>query len=277
MVALSVKSTYKIKSNLYLGDVKLARSKFFLESNHIFGIVNATTSEPNAYPDLYDYLRVDVNDEPTEQISSYFQPVFNFIQRHHRLDHNVFVHCHMGISRSATLVIAFLMIDGPRTLREAFQEVKNVRPHIDPNEGFLRQLRDLEKNLFGEAKTLNRISDLDVSIDESSDIVIKRVLKVLETYVAGFAGDASPQTLDILEEKLRDLSAKVKYDDIPKLVSSSFDKCAQMIRYDDSIGQDVNIGFQQALVAICSPHQIDINDSILEPNIVGRTVFGSSI
>ena len=261
--SFSVKSTYKIKANLYLGDATLARSKFFLESNHIVGIVNATTSEPNAYPDLYDYLRVDVNDEPTEQIGSYFQSVFNFIQRHHRLDHNVFIHCHMGISRSATLVIAFLMIDGPRTLGEAFQEVKNVRPQIDPNDGFLRQLRDLEKNLFGEAKTLNRISDLDVSIDESSDIVINRVLKVLEAYVTGFAGDASPQTLDILEEKLRYLSMKVKYDDIPKLVSSSTDKYAHMLRYDDSIGEDIKIGLQQALAAVCSQHQLYIKDYLI--------------
>lgn len=58
----------------------------------------------------------------------------------------VFVHCLMGVSRSATLVLAFLMIFEGLTLREAAAAVK---PHRDifPNPGFLQQLRSLDLSL----------------------------------------------------------------------------------------------------------------------------------
>ena len=58
----------------------------------------------------------------------------------------VFVHCLMGVSRSATLVLAFLMIAEGLRLQEA---VAAVRPHRDicPNPGFLQQLRSLDMTL----------------------------------------------------------------------------------------------------------------------------------
>lgn len=63
----------------------------------------------------------------------------------------VFVHCLMGVSRSATLVLAFLMICEDLTLMEA---VKSVRQHRDicPNPGFLNQLRHLDMSLVRERK-----------------------------------------------------------------------------------------------------------------------------
>lgn len=63
----------------------------------------------------------------------------------------VLVHCLMGVSRSATLVLAFLMIVEGLTLREA---VAAVRPHRDicPNPGFLQQLRILDMSLERERK-----------------------------------------------------------------------------------------------------------------------------
>lgn len=63
----------------------------------------------------------------------------------------VLVHCLMGVSRSATLVLAFLMIAEGLTLQEA---VAAVRPHRDicPNPGFLRQLRHLDLSLERERR-----------------------------------------------------------------------------------------------------------------------------
>lgn len=63
----------------------------------------------------------------------------------------VFVHCMMGVSRSATLVLAFLMIVEGLRLQEA---VAAVRPHRDicPNPGFLQQLRGLDRSLERERR-----------------------------------------------------------------------------------------------------------------------------
>lgn len=63
----------------------------------------------------------------------------------------VLVHCLMGVSRSATLVLAFLMIAEGLTLQEA---VAAVRPHRDicPNPGFLQQLQRLDMSLERERR-----------------------------------------------------------------------------------------------------------------------------
>lgn len=58
----------------------------------------------------------------------------------------VYVHCHQGISRSATLVIAFLMLRRRLSAREAVRIVR-ARREIVPNRGFLRQLCLLEHRL----------------------------------------------------------------------------------------------------------------------------------
>jgi hypothetical protein len=262
MASCLFQSTNKITPNLFLGDARLARSKFFLENNSIRGIVNATITEPNVHSESHDYLRVEINDEPNEQIHLFFQPVFEFIRRHHSLGHGVLVHCQMGVSRSATLVIAYLMIDGHKTLGEAFQQVKGVRSQIDPNNGFIRQLRELEMSLFGGKMTLERITYQDLSIEELPTVVMDRVITVLEDFVAAFADDASLQTLEMLKEKLLRLADKVKRDHVTDLLSNGICKCLRMFGDDDPLDQEARIGLQQGLSALCTLYNVDINDCL---------------
>lgn len=56
------------------------------------------------------------------------------------------MHCVVGVSRSATLVLAFLMLRQQLTLRQAVIAVRQHR-WIFPNRGFLRQLCRLDKEL----------------------------------------------------------------------------------------------------------------------------------
>lgn len=65
----------------------------------------------------------------------------------------VLVHCAMGVSRSATVVLAFLMIYENMTLVEAIQTVQTHRD-ICPNSGFLRQLQVLDNRLGRETGRL---------------------------------------------------------------------------------------------------------------------------
>lgn len=64
----------------------------------------------------------------------------------------VLVHCTVGVSRSATLVLAYLMIRQNLTLVEAIKTVKDHRGVI-PNRGFLRQLNGLDSILRESRKT----------------------------------------------------------------------------------------------------------------------------
>uniref|UniRef100_A0A7M4EL02 Dual specificity protein phosphatase n=1 Tax=Crocodylus porosus TaxID=8502 RepID=A0A7M4EL02_CROPO len=58
----------------------------------------------------------------------------------------ILVHCAVGMSRSATLVLAYLMIKHQLSLVKAIETVKEHR-WISPNQGFLKQLRNLDIQL----------------------------------------------------------------------------------------------------------------------------------
>ena len=73
----------------------------------------------------------------------------------------VLVHCAMGMSRSATSVIMFLMRLFKCNFDDAFEFVKTQRQATDPNEGFIEQLKKFEEQKFeflAEEATINGIS-----------------------------------------------------------------------------------------------------------------------
>lgn len=68
---------------------------------------------------------------------------------------NVLVHCVMGRSRSATLVLAYLMVKHSLSVVDAIEQVRQRRC-ILPNHGFLKQLRALDITLQEERLTRKR-------------------------------------------------------------------------------------------------------------------------
>lgn len=50
------------------------------------------------------------------------------------------VHCKMGVSRSASTVIAYAMKEYQWTLEQAYRHVQERRPIVHPNPGFMKQL-----------------------------------------------------------------------------------------------------------------------------------------
>ena len=54
-----------------------------------------------------------------------------------------------GISRSATVVLGYLMFCHNMYLDEAIKHVLNSRLCIFPNDGFILQLIEFEKSIFG--------------------------------------------------------------------------------------------------------------------------------
>jgi atypical dual specificity phosphatase len=66
-------------------------------------------------------------------------------------DGQILVHCFAGISRSPTVVAAYLMKRKGMTLKAALGQIIRVRPQVSPNAGFLKQLKEMEMELFGTA------------------------------------------------------------------------------------------------------------------------------
>uniref|UniRef100_A0A670Z0S3 Dual specificity protein phosphatase n=1 Tax=Pseudonaja textilis TaxID=8673 RepID=A0A670Z0S3_PSETE len=137
---------------LYLGDQDIAANRGELARLNITHILNASHNKWRGGADYYEgtgicYLGIEAHDSPTFDMSPYFQPAADFIHKAlSKSGGRILVHCAVGVSRSATLVLAYLMIYHHLTLVEAIKTVKDHRGII-PNRGFLRQLTTLDNSL----------------------------------------------------------------------------------------------------------------------------------
>ncbi|XP_010210963.1 PREDICTED: dual specificity protein phosphatase 13 isoform B-like [Tinamus guttatus] len=145
--------------NLYVGDLYVARDKAQLSRMGISHVVDAAAGRfhidtgPKFYKDLpADYYGIEAEDNPNFNLSIYFYPVARYIRAALKTPRGkVLVHCAMGISRSATLVLAFLMICEEMSLADAIRTVRTHRG-VCPNSGFLRQLWELDLQLGRERR-----------------------------------------------------------------------------------------------------------------------------
>ncbi|KAL9988494.1 hypothetical protein ACROYT_G002948 [Oculina patagonica] len=80
-------------------------------------------------------------DEPEADLLSFFDECSEFITSGLKDEQNVIVHCLAGVSRSATVVLAYLMNSNQMSLDDAIGFLKSVYPKANPNFGFLEQLQ----------------------------------------------------------------------------------------------------------------------------------------
>lgn len=142
--------------NVFIAEKSVAVNKGRLKRLGITHILNAahgtgvyTGSE--FYTGLeIQYLGLEVDDFPEVDISQHFRKAAEFLDEALLTYRGkVLVSSEMGISRSAVLVVAYLMIFHSMAILEALMTVRRKRP-IYPNDGFLKQLRELNEKLMEE-------------------------------------------------------------------------------------------------------------------------------
>ncbi|XP_072247793.1 dual specificity protein phosphatase 14 [Leuresthes tenuis] len=139
----------QITPNLFLSRGNVASNRSLLLSKGITCVVNATIELPNFNWPHMEYVKVPLADMPHSPISLYFDSVADKIHSVGRKRGAVLVHCAAGVSRSASLCLAYLMKYHRVSLAEAHAWIKARRPVIRPNGGFWRQLIEYERKLFG--------------------------------------------------------------------------------------------------------------------------------
>ncbi|XP_046752341.1 dual specificity protein phosphatase 3 isoform X2 [Diprion similis] len=141
--------------NIYIGDAATAKNKKYLKMLGITHVLNTAEgkrfgfvdTDANYYKDTtMKYMGLPLADLPSTCINQYFHAAATFIEEAVSTGGKAFVHCMMGMSRSATCVLAYLMIKEQMLASKAIQTVRSNRD-IHPNDGFLRQLAELDNQL----------------------------------------------------------------------------------------------------------------------------------
>lgn len=146
------KQCSKISDRLFLGSDIVARDLEILTSNGVSHVLNSAGVICGNYHESGESLRYKtyfLNDGQYEDIECIFHDAIQFI--HDALAANqtngVYVHCFQGVSRSATLVIAYLMVANKWSYDKAYQHTKAKRGIVEPNTGFMIKLKEFEKRL----------------------------------------------------------------------------------------------------------------------------------
>ena len=113
-------------------------------------VISVYGDPPKGYSKRKDVIGVKqymiiIPDSPTAEIGRYFNKVADIINIFRTQGKRVFIHCHAGISRSVSLLTAYYLKYKNGNLEESLKYIKNKRPYIRPNDGFLVQLISFEK------------------------------------------------------------------------------------------------------------------------------------
>jgi protein phosphatase slingshot len=129
--------------NVWLGDMDSACDREAMRSLGITRVICAVYDMDPLFPDDPDliYLKVPVIDKPTADIAKHFDKAIDFIDESVKNRKGVLIHCVYGVSRSSTLVCAYLIKKHGMSVSSAIKHVKARRPHANPNSGFLLQLQ----------------------------------------------------------------------------------------------------------------------------------------
>jgi hypothetical protein len=140
----------QILDYLYLGSQDDALDLAMLKKHGITKVINLSESGPRpdcVANDEHHFLRIPIKDSYAAKLLPHLDRAFDFIEDARETNQKVLVHCLAGISRSATLAIAYVMRSRHLASDEAYRFVKARRPSISPNFNFMGQLLEYEKQL----------------------------------------------------------------------------------------------------------------------------------
>lgn len=144
----------EILPQLFISDLSFAENPACLASYSITHILSTlpdnilVPSESQLYPPPRR-LQIRVEDSPFAELAAHLPTTTAWIRDAFRANPNarVLVHCVEGISRSVSVVAAFLIAQYGWTPVEAVQYIKSKRRVADPNFGFVQQLGEYRRSL----------------------------------------------------------------------------------------------------------------------------------
>ena len=167
-----------ITDYMLVGGKESVDDRAALDHCKVTHVVNCTEDIPCYFEHDPDrpiaYYTLPVGDNPEADLTRHFDAAFSFMEACRATPGGrCLVHCHMGMSRSTAVAMAYLMCKQNMALIDAYALLKRQRPVVSPNVGFMGQLCALEERLSG-----GRPATLDLAIygqDRFADVNLLRV------------------------------------------------------------------------------------------------------
>ncbi|XP_055476363.1 LOW QUALITY PROTEIN: protein phosphatase Slingshot homolog 2 [Psammomys obesus] len=160
-------SPTQIFEHVFLGSEWNASNLEDLQNRGVRYILNVTREIDNFFPGVFEYHNIRVYDEEATDLLAYWNDTYKFISKAKKHGSKCLVHCKMGVSRSASTVIAYAMKEYGWNLDRAYDYVKERRTVTKPNPSFMRQLEEYQGILLASKQRHNKLwrshSDSDLS------------------------------------------------------------------------------------------------------------------
>lgn len=130
----------KILDWLYIGNYQNAMDKKELKSLKIKYVLNCASECQSIQDKDFKFKHLKIIDKPNYQIIEHFNSAILFLEEAHVSNSKVLVYCKMGMSRSVTIVMSYLIKTYHYTSQQAYRYIKARREKIQPNIGFMEQL-----------------------------------------------------------------------------------------------------------------------------------------
>ncbi len=159
----------QITDTIFLGNMDAAFNIKKLKNLGIRKVLTVMSAFGNHYPEnTFIHKTIDITDDYNSNIIRYFKDCLLFIDGYDK----VFVHCAAGMSRSPTVVIAYLMWKQKLSLNNAIKFVKNKRPEISTNLNFMKQLQIFQDLLIKKDYDISKINFNKIKVNNNNDCYI---------------------------------------------------------------------------------------------------------
>ena len=158
----------EIIDNVWLGNYSAAEDIKYLQSKGIKKILTLIDQDGPNYKneDGFIHKKLKVEDAVNQNIIRYFGECLKFIKGKEK----VLVHCMAGASRSATIVIAYIMWTEKKNFSEALSLTQKKRFIVYPNAGFREQLKLFENKLIDNDYDIDKINFDEIKWEPKEDL-----------------------------------------------------------------------------------------------------------
>ncbi|CAF0845718.1 unnamed protein product [Rotaria sordida] len=166
----------KIDDHIWLGDIDSSKNHEALDALNITHILTVLDFDPKcSQEDRRIRKHVHAYDMHTVDLIGEFESCYQFIDEAVRNNQNVLIHCHAGMSRSATIACAYLMKKYNLSYDMALEQLRTKRPCVYPNPGFAKQLHlyhtmnysyNPDQSQYKPTSSLDHVSSIENNFDD---------------------------------------------------------------------------------------------------------------